>query len=102
MSKLPRRVLRVLEKCFDSEIQGMPAQFARGPHYTINGISVGSAVAFADSHGLIKQVDHKLGGWPPVLIRGFALTHQGRMTYCEWADRQCAKPAAFGPQSGDE
>lgn len=89
MSDHPSKpVLRVLEKCFVAEMSGMPAQFGRGPHCAINGIPVGSAVARAHVDRLIEQVDHRLDGWPPVLIRGFVLTHRGRIAYCEWASEQ--------------
>jgi hypothetical protein len=82
---LTKPVIRVLEKCFQAELDGVPAQFAPGPHCRINGIRVGDAVARACNEGLIEQVDHKLGGWPPVLIRGFVLTPQGHRAYCAWA-----------------
>lgn len=88
---LTKPVLRVLEKCFEAEIRGMPAQFGRGRD-RVNDIPVGSSVTRAINEGLIDQVDQKIGGWPPVLIRGFTLTHKGRMAYCEWASEQDDKP----------
>jgi hypothetical protein len=84
-TRLTKPMVRVLEKCFQAELTGVPAQFAPGPHCVINGIRVGDAVARASADGLIEQVDHKLGGWPPVLIRGFVLTPQGYRAYCAWA-----------------
>lgn len=85
MRKLTKPVLRVLERCFEAEMNGVPAQFAPGRHCEIDGISVGSAVGRAVSEGLIDRMDVRLDGWPPVTVRGFGLTHRGRMAYCEWA-----------------
>ncbi len=39
-----------------------------------------------ESKGLVERVEFKLGGRFSVTISGWALTHSGRLTYCENSD----------------
>ena len=66
--------LKVLERIFAAEISGrLPAQF-KSKH-----------LAPLQERGMVEPMETKVGAGGPftVTISGWALTHLGRITYCE-------------------
>jgi hypothetical protein len=63
--------LRILEKIFAEEING--------------SLYYGKAkrLEWLDENGYIEKVKFVLRGHPSVSVEGWALTHKGRIEYCE-------------------
>jgi hypothetical protein len=71
--KLNRRDFELLGRVFMAEIQNLlPAQIGKS-----------KAVASLHERGYIEPYTRTLPGALPVTIKGWALTHAGRFTYCQ-------------------
>lgn len=66
-----KRTLVALERIFAAEIEGrLPFQ--------------SKALLYLDlcEQGLVEPMEHTFGGRFPVSVKGWQLTHAGRITYC--------------------
>jgi len=69
---LTKRDFELLGRIFMAEIQGrLPAQ-----------IGGSKAVSSLQERGYIVPHETALTGFPPVTVKGWALTHAGRFVYC--------------------
>ena len=66
------RELNQLERVFLAEINGLPCYQGRS-----------KLLPILEERGYLDQVSLNLGGRPPVIVRGWWLTHMGRIAYCE-------------------
>jgi hypothetical protein len=66
-----KKVLKALEKVFAAEIEGrLPFQ--------------SKALIYLDlqDEGLVQPMERTFGGRHPVIVKGWQLTHVGRLAYC--------------------
>lgn len=80
---LTSREMALLETAFAREVE---SAFQKGDPGLLQTKSklAGSLV----ERGYLEAVELDMGGHPPMTVRGFTLTHPGRMAYCEWASGQ--------------
>lgn len=74
-----KRMLSVLEKMFAREVQASLDKWNLPPVFQ----SGAKIMKDMDAAGLIEYHESTLGGPLPMTIKGYLLTHKGRMAYCE-------------------
>lgn len=78
--------LTILERAFSAEIEG-----ALNRGFYLFQSHTKAAERLADA-GYLERVEVTVGGRFPVTVKGYALTHLGRSTYCA----TCPDPDAQG------
>jgi hypothetical protein len=73
-----KRNLELLGKVFAEEIA---AAFRHGP--PIMQFRPSKALDSLVERGMLEPVETTLGGRFPVVVKGYVLTHRGRLAYCE-------------------
>jgi hypothetical protein len=69
--------LRILERIFEYEVLGrLPFQFARQDRPP-------KAAFELERTGMIEKAERVIPGPFSVTVRGYVLTHKGRLAYCE-------------------
>jgi hypothetical protein len=76
--KITKAELRVLEKMFAHEINVAMSHSKLPPIFQ----SKAKILDRLKDKGLVEPVEHELGGRFPMTIKGYLLTHSGRLTYC--------------------
>lgn len=71
--------LKVLEKMFAREISCAMSKSEIPPIFQSKAAKM--MMTLSDK-GLIEAVEFELGGRFPMTLRGYLLTHSGRLTYC--------------------
>lgn len=72
--------LELLEKVFAAEVY---AAFTNGMHLVQTRCKVARKL---EADGLLREKEIVVGGWPPITVKGYELTHAGRMAYCMTCD----------------
>ena len=75
---MPVSQLKILGRVFEAEIEGRIFQPSKRNKLILDLLQIGA----------VEQVEFNISGHFKVHVKGFALTHSGRFTYCEWASRQ--------------
>jgi len=73
---MDKRRLVLLEKAFSQEVK---ASISNGIHLMQTRSTLADKMV---EEGLLAKSSIKLGGFPPVTIHGYELTHAGRFAYC--------------------
>jgi hypothetical protein len=66
-----KKVLRALERVFAAEVEGRLPFQSKAPIY----------LDLCDE-GMVEPMERTFGGRSPVIVKGWQLTHAGRITYC--------------------
>lgn len=73
---MDKKSLRLLEQVFEAEIKGA---LSRGPRLFQTKSKLAKKLV---EDGYLEEDEFVFGGRFPVRVRGYVLTHLGRLTYC--------------------